>query len=164
MPAAKPYSLAHTLVHPLARMTPLHRWQQQVYRLGEKTPPTGGMAEHAPSWEAVNLVLDPLGTLQARVNLQKDFWLVAITTSATTNTAAGGFRAQLYDSIKKVRLADRGILRALIGGSASGPFFLREPYQFDQPNSQLLIIAQNMEAVQNTIQIVLYGQVLRFNQ
>jgi hypothetical protein len=164
LPATKPYSLAHTLVHPLARMTRLLHPQTQVYRLGEKSPPSGGMAEHAPSWEVVSLVLDPLGTLQARVNLQRDFWLLALATSATTITAAGGFRAQLYDTIKKVRLADRGILKHLLGGNGSAPFFLREPYQFDQPNSQLLVTVQNMEAVQNTVQIALYGQVLRFNQ
>lgn len=159
-----PYSLRNTLVHPLARMLPLQRWQQQVYRLGEKNPPAGDMQDHAPSWEVASFVLPALGTIQARINVQKDFHLLAITTTSSVQTALGGFRAQLYDAIKKVRFADRGMLRALMGGTTSGPFFLREPYQFDQPNSQILVMVQNMELVQNTIQLSLYGQVLRFNQ
>jgi len=164
LPAAKPYSLQHTLVHPLARMTRLLYPQQQVYRLGEGSPPVGGMAEHAPSWEVVSMVLGAQATAQARVNLQRDFWLMALVTSASQITAAGGFRVQFYDTIKKLRLADRGILKHCVGGNGSAPFWLRDPYNFDQPNSQLLVTITNMEAVANTVQVAIYGQVLRFNQ
>ena len=164
MPAARPYSLQNTMVHPLARMLRMLHPQTQVYRLGEKYPPIGGMAAHAPSWEVVTAVLDPQGTSQVRVNLQRDFWLLALATSATVITARGGFRMQFYDTLKKVRFADRMVLKHNVGGNATAPFWLREPYQFDLPDSQILVTLQNMETVQNTVQLALYGQVLRFNQ
>jgi hypothetical protein len=163
MPGSKAYSLAYTLRNPLARMLPLQREQMQVYRLGEKKPPAGSMLDHGPMWEAVSFVLGPLKTSQARVNLQRDFTLLAITAVASS-VAAGGFRAQFYDKKKDLRLADRGVQQANLAGTTGGAAFLREPYQFDLPDSQILVIVQNLESVANTIQIALYGQVLRFNQ
>jgi hypothetical protein len=165
---AHPYSLRHTLQNPLARMLPLQREQAQVYRLGERLPPSGHLANHSPTWEAVTLVLPAQGTLQARVALQRDFTLLAITVSSSS-LVNGGFRAQLYDTKKRVRLADRGIQAALLGGGLGPPsptaaFFLRDPYRFDQPDSQILVQMQNLEAVQNTVQIAFYGVALRFNE
>lgn len=164
MGGIKAQSLKNTMTHPLCRMLPLFNWQRQVYRLAEKKPPAGGMAEHAPSWETVNMVLPALGNLQARINLQRDFWLMALICSSSVFTASGGFRAQFYDSLKKVRFADRGMNFANIAGGARRSFFLRDPYQFDLPDSQVLVIVQNLENAVNTIQFTLYGQVLRFNQ
>src|SRR5208282_1443092 len=168
MAGSRPYSLSQTLIHPLARMLPLQREQLQVYRLGERVPPSGGLADHAPTWEAVNLVLNARSTLQARVNLQRDFTLLALLASTSSNVN-GGFRAQLYDTKKQLRLADRGVPVANIAGSMGGgaipaAVFLREPYEFDQPDSQVLVLVQNLETVTNTIQLVLYGVALRFNQ
>jgi hypothetical protein len=166
MPGSHPYSRRTTLMNPLARMLPIQREQFQVYRMGERLPPSGGLHNHAPMWEAISFVLGPLQTAQARVNLQRDFNLLAILISNSSNVA-GGFRGQMYDTRKKLRLADRGVQQALMGGNMtalSGPFFLREPYPFDQPDSQILVQATNLEAVTNTIQIALYGLVLRFNQ
>lgn len=168
MAGSRPYSLSQTLLHPLARMLPLQREQGQVYRMGERVPPSGGLADHAPTWEAVNMVLAARSTLQARVNLQRDFTLLALLASTSSN-ASGGFRAQLYDTKKQLRLADRGVPVANIAGSMGGgglpaEFFLREPYEFDQPDSQVLVLVQNLETVTNTIQLVLYGVALRFNQ
>src|SRR5271155_5173664 len=169
MPGAKPYSLANTLLHPLARMLPLQREQAQVYRLGERLPPSGPLASYCPTWEAVNLALNARSTLQARVNLQRDFTLLSIACSSSS-VANGGFRAQFYDTKKQLRFADRGVQQALIAGSVFGagtltnPFFLREPYEFDQPDSQILVEAQNLEVVTNTINITFYGVALRFNQ
>lgn len=164
---AKPYSLRNTMQHPLARMLPMQREQSQVYRMGERVPPCGFLCNHAPTWEAVNLVIAALGTLQVRVALQRDFHLLAINVSTSSNVA-GGFRAQLYDVMKQVRFADRGLNQALMGGQQGpagpvGAFFLREPYRFDEPNSQLLVNVQNLESVQNTIQIAFYGLALPFN-
>lgn len=163
MPAMRPHNLRNTLVHPLARMLPLNKYQRQVYRLGERKPPVGGMKDHAPKDEVVNCVLAPFDTTQLRVNVERDFWLISLAGSCSSNLA-GGFRVQLYDVLKKVRLADRGVLFSNFGGGASGAFYLREPYQFDLPDSQILLVIQNMENAQNTIQVALYGQVLRFNQ
>lgn len=169
MPGARPYSLSQTLLHPLARMLPLQREQAQSYRMGERVPPSGGLSDHAPTWEAVNMVLTARSTLQARVNLQRDFTLIALLCSSSSNVN-GGFRAQLYDTKKQLRLADRGVPFSNIAGSQTGgavgcaSFFLREPYEFDQPDSQVLVLVQNLETVTNTIQLVLYGVALRFNQ
>jgi hypothetical protein len=168
MPAAHPYSLKNVLTNPLARMLPLYRWQEQIYRLAERIPPSGGMQDHSPSWECVSMVLAARDTSQVRVNLQRDFHLMAIA-CGSSSVVNSGFRAQFYDTKKRLRLADRGVQFANIagsnenGGGATAPSFLREPYVFDQPDSQLLVIVQNMETVTNTIQIAFYGQVLRFN-
>ena len=167
MSGATPYALWNVMKHPLARMLPLQREQAQVYRLGDKYPPAGDLKGHAPMWEAVTLILGARQTLQARVNLQRDFTLIGISSSTSSNVN-GGFRAQLYDMKKKLRFADRGVQMANIagpvGGQIIGSFFLREPYKFDQHDSQLLVIAQNLETVTNTLQLALYGQVLRFNE
>jgi hypothetical protein len=169
VPGARPYSLRHSLTHPLARMLPIQREQMQVYRLGEKHPPAGEMKDHAPMWEVVNVVLAARDSTRVRVNLQRNFTLLALTASATVNTALGGFRAQFYDMKKELRFADRGVLFANLagtmgGGGFGGALFLREPWTFDEPDSQVLVIVQNMEAAQNAMQFVMYGQVLRFNQ
>jgi hypothetical protein len=166
MPGLNPYSLKNTLVHPLARMTRLLHPQSQVYRLGESSPPLPFHRPHAPSWEVATAVLDPQGSAQLRVNLQRDFWLFAIAAFSTETEMAGvlTFRMQMYDTLKKVRFADRGILNANLGGSGSAPFWLREPYQFNLPDSQVLVTLQNMSTTQNTVQVALYGQVMRFNQ
>lgn len=161
MPALKPYSLANTFTNPLARMFPFFKPQKMVYRLGEKTPPAGGMVDHAPVWEAVSAQLAAQDTIQLRVNVQRDFWLLGLTASSDQNA---GFRAQMYDTIKKVRLADRGVKSQNIAGGSAGVTLLRDPYHFDQPDSQILVILQNLATVQANIQLVLYGQVLRFNQ
>jgi hypothetical protein len=168
MPGMKPYSLAHTNTHPLARMLPLQREQMQVYRLGEKSPPADEFRNHAPTWEVVNVILNSLGSTRVRVNVQRDFTLLAVIASSTVNTARGGFRTQLYDMKKQLRFADRGQLFAnfagtMGGGTAGAALFLREPWRFDEADSQVLVIVQNMETAQNSIQVVMYGQALRFN-
>lgn len=164
---AHPYSLKGIITNPLARMLPLAREQTQVYRLGDSHPPSGILDGHGPTWEAISFVMAAQTTLQARVNVQRDFTLLAIAVSTTSNVN-GGFRASLYDTIKQRRLSDRAVQQALMGGdlivSPTGAFFLREPYEFDAPDSQILVSVQNLEAVTNTIQIALYGLALRFNE
>lgn len=171
MPGAKATSRSSTMQHPLARMLPIQREQYMVYRLGEKRPPAGHLDGYGPMWEAITLLLGASGTstqtLQARVNLQRDFTWMAITCSASS-TAAGGFRAQFFDKMKQRRFADRGVNQVNLSGNLvttpAGPIFLREPYEFNEPDSQILVEVTNFEAVANTIQIVFYGLVLRFNE
>lgn len=156
-----PYSLANVQKQMLARMLPLSREQRQVYKMGEKHPP--GLEGYGPTWEAVNAVLAARSTLQMRVNLQRDFHLLALAASSSSNVN-GGFRAQMFDSLKRRRFADRGVNFANIAGGAVAGFYLRDPYRFDQPDSQVLVMMQNLETVQNTVQLVLYGVALRFNE
>jgi len=167
MPGMRPTSLKHTVTHPLARMLPIQREQAQVYRLGEKNPPADEMRNHAPMWEVVNVILNSLGSTRVRVNVQRNFTLMGLTASSSVLTALGGFRAQLYDMKKQLRMADRGQLVSNLAGNMGttpgAPIFLREPWNFDEPDSQVLVIVQNMEKAQNSIQLVMYGQVLRFN-
>lgn len=168
MPGSKPYVLSNTQQHPLARMTPLRRDQAQTYRLGERIPPSA-LTDHAPMWEAVECLLDPLDTQQARVNLQRDYtWLAKI--ANCTSNLSGGFRAQVYDIKKRYRFADRGINFSNFAGPVQNPthspacFFLREPYRFEIPDSQILLQIQNFENAPNTVMMAFYGQVMRFNQ
>jgi len=165
MAGAKPYTLRFVSQHPLARMLPLHRYQDQAYRLGEKIPPSA-LDGHGPMWEAITVALNARSTLQVRVNLQRDFTLIAISASSTSSVN-GGFRAQFYDKKKGLRFADRNVNQANFAGTVQGsssPIFLREPYRFDLPDSHILLNIQNLETVANTAQIVFYGSVLRFNE
>lgn len=174
MPGAKPYTLENVQQNPLARMLPMFRYQAQTYRMGERIPPSA-LEGHGPVWESVEWLLDGFGTLQARVNLQRDFTLVSIAASCDTNTR-GGFRIQMYDVKKRYRFADRGISFANFAGPAGGipvatlansslsPFFLREPYRFEVPDSQIYIECQNFETTQNRVSASFHGAVLRFNE
>ncbi len=162
MAGSRPYTLRYVQQNPLALLLPLRRHQQQVYRLGERVPPSG-LDGHGPVWEAMSMVLGARGTLQARVNLQRDFHLMSIMASGTS-AINGGFRAQLYDVKKRLRFADRGVQQALIAGVTNSPFFLREPYPFPESDAQIMVVVQNLETVANTIQLCFYGQVLRFNE
>lgn len=147
-------TLRADFVNYYARMFPLQREQMQVYRYGEKIPP--GLEGYQPRWEVVNAVLGAQQTLQVRVDIMTDFHILALLGTASTNTV-GGFRAQFYDQLKRLRMADRGVQFSNIGGKSNSPFFLREPYRFDLPQSQMLVLFQNLEAVANTVQIALYG-------
>jgi hypothetical protein len=158
----RPYALRHVLQNPLARLLPFgHARQNDVYRMGERVPPDD-LNGFAPTWECVNVVLPALKTAQARVNLQNDFHYLATAGQCSSNLV-GGFRAQLYDMQKKRNFMDRGVPFANFCGPFGEYIFLREPYEFDQHDSQILVLLQNFEAVANTIQIVMYGVALPFN-
>lgn len=153
--------MSTVLRHPLARMLPLKRWQSQVYRLADKFPP--GLTDgFAPIWEVVPFSLAARTTQQARVNVQREFHLIAI---AGSSSLAGGFRFQLYDQNRKRRLMDRGISFNNLLGPGSSPLFLREPYPLTAHNAQVLCVVQNQDTsgANNVIQIVLYGVARRFN-
>lgn len=163
MPGANPYTLAGIRQNLLSRMLPLYDYQRQVYRMGEANPPSGHMEDYSPSWEVANFVIGAQGQDQAQINLQRNFTLLALTSSASS-LANGGFKVGLYDAQKNVRLSLRGLNRSEFGGNAGGAIFLRDPYTFIGENATVLVTVQNLELVQNTIQIALYGQVMRFNQ
>jgi len=149
-------TLRRQLINPYAQMLPLRSDQESVYRFAEPNPP--GLEGYFPRWEVVSMVLGAQQSLQVRVDLMSDFHLLALLGSATVNTGLGGFRAALYDVLKKRRIgSDRGIQFPNIGGAAGSAFYMREPYQFDLPRSQVIVLLQNMEVAQNTVQLVLYG-------
>lgn len=147
------------LMHSLARLLPLHRYQSQVYRLADKNPP--GLEGYAPMWEQFGTTLGPRQTTQHRFNLQREFHLLALTAGYTTGVPVTGFRAQLYDQNQKRRMADRGVNWNNLTGPGSAPFFLRSPYPMISPEAQMLLIVQNQDAITATFQIVLYGEIGR---
>jgi hypothetical protein len=158
MPQANLNSMAR--LNGLARMLPLFQRQEQVYRMGDATPE--GLRGYQPRWEVVNAVIAAQQTYQTKVDLMPDFHLLALLGSASVNLN-GGFRVQLYDQTRRIRLQGRGIQFPNWGGNAFGDFFLREPYPFDMPRSQVMVVLQNMEAAANTVQIVLYGVAAPFS-
>lgn len=160
MSRAHPYSIDRVLQNQLSNLVPLRRTNQQVYQLGF-THPRGDLdSGYGPMWECVSIVLPALGTRDARINLQRDYHLLGMVGSSTS---ANGFRMQLFDVTKKRRFQDRGYGHFNLLGGTGSILFLRRPYRFDQPNSQVFVLAQNYDTVPATIQIVLYGCVLRFN-
>lgn len=170
MPGAQPYSLRNVMQHPLARMLPMFKYQQQVYRLAEKHPPSN-LAEYAPTWETMTFDILAYSNGQARITVQKDFTLLAISLSVTAKSggASASGAVQFYDVQKQRRFADRPVQAVNIGNPiqplTEAPWsFLREPYHFDLPNSQILVMAQNLSASEVLWQLSLYGVALRFNQ
>jgi hypothetical protein len=164
----------NVLVHPLARMLPIHDWQGQVYRMAEHYPP-GFEDGFTPIWECATALLPSLKTTQLRVNFQNQFHLVGLTGNSTV---AGGFRVQIYDTKKVysswlrdkmgrnigpgappdkpgVRLAARGVQQATFLGAGFNPanptaqqssaFYLREPHPFTEQDAQALVIIQNQD-------------------
>jgi hypothetical protein len=152
-------SLRREFVNPFSRMLPVKGLQADVYRMAENIPP--GLEGYQPRFEVVNAVILALQTLEVRVDLMTDFHLLAILSSVTSNVQ-GGCRGQCFDMVKQLRLMDRGVQFSQMGGNSSAPFFLREPYRFDQPRSQMLVLLQNMEDVTNTVQMVFYGAAAPF--
>jgi hypothetical protein len=153
-------SLRREFINPYTRMLPVRGWQADVYRMAEDLPP--GLNGYQARWEVVNAVLGARQTLLVNVPLMNDFHMLAILAGASTNTV-GGFRAQIYDVLKKRKLQDRGMQFPNLGGGAASPFFLREPYRFDLPLSMVKLVLTNMEAVTNTVQLVLYGVAAPFD-
>jgi hypothetical protein len=154
-----PYSLDHVLQNQLSNLVPLRRTNQQCYQLGFRHP-SGDLDGYGPMWEVVTMTLPAFGTKQARINVQRDFHILG---KIGNSTGPNGFRAAFYDVKKKRRFADRPFGHFNMLGGQGSVFMLRRPYRFDEPNSQLLVMVQNLDSVTVTIQIVVYGCVLRFN-
>ena len=154
-----PYSLDHVVQNQLSNLVPLRRTNQQCYQMGFRHP-QGDLDGYGPIWEVVTMSLPAFGTREARVNFQRDYHLLGLVGSAS---APNGFRAQFYDVKKKRRFADRLYGHFNFLGGQGSVFMLRRPYRFDERDSQLLLMVQNLDTVASTVQIVLYGCVLRFN-
>lgn len=156
MQQASAKSLRAEFLNPLARLLPLRSEQEAVYRFAEKMPP--GLNGYQPRWEVINAVLGAQKTVQVKVDLMTDFHLMAALAQSSANTV-GGFRLQLYDVRKQRAFQDRPWQFSQFGGAASiiSGMFLREPYRFDLPKSQLLCVLQSLEPAPITVQIALYG-------
>jgi hypothetical protein len=153
-------TLRAEFVNPRARMLPLFRYQEQVYKLADRYPP--GLEGFQPRWEVVNAVLGSKQTLQQKIDLQPAFHLLAVGGSSTVNTV-GGFRVHIYDKSRNLRIGgDRGLQFPNLGGASGSFAYLTDPYPFDIPRSQVQVELQNLESSSNTISIVLYGACAAF--
>lgn len=153
-------NLRAEFINPFVRLLPVRGLQSDVYRMGDAVQP--GLEGYQPRWQVLNAVLGAQQTIQLKIDVPNDFYLLAFLTSSTSEVS-GGFRAQFYDVFKKYRLQDRGVQHALLGGGSGGAFFLRDAYHFDLPRSQVKVVLQNLELVANTIQVALYGVAAPFS-
>lgn len=163
MPQSNSNSLRREFVNPYALLLPLLGFQDRVYRFSTNPPP--GLEGYQPRWEVVNAVLGAQQQIQVKIDVMRDFHLLALLASATVNTV-GGFRVHLAHAWREPGSpeqqtrrfgSDRGLKFGNLGGTSAFGFFLREPYRFDLPQSQVLVILQNLEPNPNTVQLVLYG-------
>ncbi len=116
-----------------------------------------------PYWYVFDFALGANGTLETRNTCPSDFHLLAVMVSNTVDNQGApapptlpGCRLQVFDSKRKKRLSVIGNNDLNFGGSARNPFMLRRPYKF-HAGATILMRAQNLKTVANTVQVVLYG-------
>lgn len=107
-----------------------------------------------PAWYVVNFALGARLNAEDRITTTPRFWLTYLIGSSSL---AAGFRLQLYDSEKNLRLGDPLNFQNELG-SAQQPFILRKPHFFET-RSPLLIRVQNQDVsgATNNIQVVAFG-------
>jgi hypothetical protein len=107
-----------------------------------------------PQWYVVNFALAARLNSEARVATTPGFSLVYLIGSSSL---AAGFRMQVYDSEKKLRLGDPVNFQNEIG-TAQEPFIVTKPYFF-RTRSPLLVRVQNQDVsgATNNIQVVVVG-------
>lgn len=122
-----------------------------------------GLYGWRPYWYVFDLALGASQTLEGRAACPSDFQLLAITLSATVDEAGHQIpaptpacRVQIFDGKRKKRFSALGINDVNLAGTAQAPFILRRPYRF-HAGGVILLRAQNLTTVANTVQVVLYG-------
>jgi hypothetical protein len=137
--------------------------QRTVYVLGDGTiiPIKGG----TPMW--VYTEFNTLGankTNRVRVQMPESFRLLTYFGSASVVTK-GGFRVNVYDLNRRMRLTERPVNLQILAGTGASPLFQggslgsrqAQPYAFQDSNAQVLITIVNLEASANLIQFGMYG-------
>jgi hypothetical protein len=163
LPALMPGRLINTLMNLFAREFTTANNGKSVYMLGEGSivPITGGF----PMW--VYTEFNALGgykTARARIPMPEAFTLLGYFGSASVNTV-GGYRMNIYDVNRRIRLTDRPPNFQLIAGTGSAPLFQgaaigsrqAQPYQFQVDDAQVLVTCVNLESSSNNIQLGMYG-------
>lgn len=165
-PPLRPWTLPrliNTLINPFSRRGTQSENQSNVYILADGTiiPIVGG----APMW--VYCEFNPLGSLKTgrvRIPMPDSFRLLSYFGSATVNTK-GGFRVNVYDMNRRVRLIDRPVNLQTLAGTGSSPLFQggtigsrqAAPYAFQEASAQVAITIVNLEPNPNIIQFGMYG-------
>jgi hypothetical protein len=140
--------------------------QKDVYMLGDGSVFDEAIQGGTPTWIPCDfLPLGPSKTGRSKMALPDNFTLLAFLASASVNTK-GGFRVNVYDINRRIRLTERPVNFNLMGGTGNSPLFLGGdwgpsryalPYQFQELNAQVMITIVNMETQNNNIEFVLYG-------
>lgn len=155
--------LVNTLINPFARSGFAANNQRDPYILGDGTviAISGGF----PMWVYCEFnTLGSLKTGRVRIPMPDSFRLLTYFGSATVNTK-GGFRVNVYDVNRRLRLTDRPINFQTLAGTGSSPLFQGStigsrqgaPYAFQPNNAQVLITIVNLEPNPNVIQFGMYG-------
>jgi len=155
--------LVNTLINPLARTGSLANNAKETYVLGDGStiPIAGGF----PIWVYCEFnTLGALKTGRVRLPMPDSFRLLSYFASASVNTK-GGFRVNVYDVNRRLRLTDRPLNVQTLAGNGSSPLFQgatigsrqAAPYAFQETNAQVLITVVNLESAPNLIQFGMYG-------
>lgn len=153
----------NTLLNQFAVRGTIANNQKDPYILGDGTviPIKGGF----PMWVYCEFnTLGSFKTGRVRIPMPDSFRLLSYFGSASVN-AQGGFRVNVYDVNRRLRLTDRPINFQTVAGTGSSPLFQggmtgsrqAAPYAFQETNAQLLITAVNLEPNPNVIQFGMFG-------
>ena len=140
--------------------------QKDVYIAGDGSVFDGNIKGGTPSWIPCDfLPLGPSKTGRSKMPLPDNFTLLAFFASSSS-VVKGGFRVNIYDINRRIRLTERPVNFNIIAGTGSSPLFLggdwgpsrlAQPYQFQPTNAQVMITIVNLETVNNNIEFGLYG-------
>lgn len=155
--------LINTLINPFARSGSPANNAKDTYILGDGTviPLVGGF----PMWPYCEFnTLGALKTGRVRIAMPDSFRLLSYFGSASVNTK-GGFRVNVYDVNRRLRLTDRPLNLQTLAGTGSSPLFQGStigsrqaaPYAFQESNAQVMITIVNLESAPNIIQFGFYG-------
>jgi hypothetical protein len=156
--------LMNTLLNPFAKLgESLADNQKSVFLLGDGSiiPIKDGF----PIWVYCEFnTLGALKTQRVRIPMPDKFRLLSYFGSASVN-AVGGFRVNVYDVNRRLRLTDRPINLQTLAGTGNSPLFQggtigsrqAAPYAFQESNAQVLITIVNLEPNPNVIQFGMYG-------
>jgi hypothetical protein len=155
--------LVNTLLNQFAVRGTIANNQKDPYILGDGTilPIKGGF----PVWVYCEFnTLGSLKTGRVRIPMPDSFRLLSYFGSATVN-AKGGFRVNVYDVNRRLRLTDRPVNFQDLAGTGSSPLYQggftgsrrAAPYAFQESNAQALITIVNLEPNANIIQFGMYG-------
>lgn len=155
--------LLNTLLNPFAVGESLANWQKSPYLLGEgpMVPIDGGF----PMWVYCEFnTLGALKTGRVRIPMPDNFRLLSYLASASVTTN-GGFRVNVYDVNRRLRLTDRPVNAQTLSGAGASPLIQGitvgsrkvSPYAFQESNAQVLITIVNLEPAANLIQFGMYG-------
>jgi hypothetical protein len=155
--------LMNTLLNPFAHTGTPSNNQKDPYMLGDGTviPIKGGF----PIWVYCEFnTLGAFKTGRVRIPMPDSFRLLSYFGSASVNTQ-GGFRVNVYDVNRRLRLTDRPLNFQNLAGTGSSPLFQGSfigsrqaaPYAFQESNAQVLITVVNLEPNPNIVQFGMYG-------